>query len=73
MSLWDWLFAAWIYDSIFNDKDEKESRNDSHDYSSPYDQQNYYEDLDDDDYDRYDDLDDVDDYDDYDRYEDDDY
>ena len=37
MSLWKWLFAAWIYEEIFDDDSNDCSHNNTRDYDSSYD------------------------------------
>ena len=45
MSLWDWLLAAWIYEELFDDDSSGGSRNNTHDYDSSYDYDDYEEDF----------------------------
>ena len=45
MSLWDWLLAAWIYEELFDDDSDNTSLNNTHDYDSPYDYDDYGEDY----------------------------
>ena len=44
MSLWDWLLAAWIYDELFDDDPDNRSCDDTRDYDSSYDYDDYEED-----------------------------
>lgn len=41
MSLWDWLLAAWIYEELFDDGSDNNTR----DYDSSYDYDDYEEDY----------------------------
>ena len=43
MSLWDWLLAAWIYEEVFDDDLASTSHDNTHDYDSPYDYDDYEE------------------------------
>ena len=43
MSLWDWLLAAWIYEEFIDDDSNDSPRNDTHDYDSSYDCDDYEE------------------------------
>ena len=45
MSLWDWLLAAWIYEEIFDDDSNDRSCDDTRDYDSSYDYDDYEEDF----------------------------
>ena len=45
MSLWDWLLAAWIYEELFDDDSDNTSLNNTHDYDSSYDYDDYKEDY----------------------------
>ena len=46
MSLWDWLLAAWIYEELFDDDDSDNiSNNNTRDYDSSYDYDDYEEDY----------------------------
>ena len=45
MSLWDWLLAAWIYEELFDDDSDNTSLNNTHDYDSSYDYDDYGEDY----------------------------
>lgn len=45
MSLWDWLLAAWIYEELFDDDTDNTSLNNTHDYDSSYDYDDYEEDY----------------------------
>ena len=45
MSLWDWLLAAWIYEEVFDDDSDNTSLNDTRDYDSSYDYDDYEEDY----------------------------
>ena len=45
MSLWDWLLAAWIYEGLFDDDFDNTSCDNTHDYDSPYDYDDYEEDF----------------------------
>ena len=45
MSLWDWLLAAWIYEEIFDDDSNDCSHNNTRDYDSSYDYEDYEEDY----------------------------
>ena len=44
MALWDWLLAAWIYEELFDDDSNVRSGDDTRNYDSSYD----YDDFDDD-------------------------
>ena len=41
MSLWDWLLAAWIYEEVFDDDSDDNTR----DHDSSYDYDDYEEDY----------------------------
>ena len=45
MSLWDWLLAAWIYEEFFDDDTDNTSHNNTRDYDSSYDYDDYEEDY----------------------------
>ena len=45
MSLWDWLLAAWIYEELFDDDSNDCSHNNTRDYDSSYDYDDYEEDF----------------------------
>ncbi len=45
MSLWDWLLAAWIYEEVFDDDSDSTSLNNTRDYDSSYDYDDYEEDY----------------------------
>ena len=45
MSLWDWLFVAWIYEELFNDDSDNSSHGTSHDNDSSYDYDDCEEDY----------------------------
>ena len=46
MSLWDWLIAAWIYEEVFDDDSDNISHNNNtHDYDSSYEYDDYEEDF----------------------------
>ena len=45
MSLWDWLLAAWIYEEIFDDDSNDRSCDDTRDYDSSYDYDDYEDDF----------------------------
>ena len=45
MSLWKWLFAAWIYEEFFDDDSNDRSCDDTRDYDSSYDYDDYEEDF----------------------------
>ena len=45
MSLWDWLLAAWIYEELFDNDSDDRSCDDTHEYDSSYDYDDYEEDL----------------------------
>ena len=45
LSLWDWLLAAWIYEEIFDDDSNDRSCDDTRDYDSSYDYDDYEEDY----------------------------
>ena len=44
MSLWDWLLAAWIYEELFDDDSDNTLPNNTRDYDSSYDYDDYGED-----------------------------
>ena len=41
MSLWDWLLAAWIYEEFFDDDSSDRLRDNTSDYDSSYDYDDY--------------------------------
>jgi hypothetical protein len=41
LSLWDWLLAAWIYEEVFDDNSNDRSCDDTRDYDSSYDEEDY--------------------------------
>ena len=43
MSLWDWLLAAWIYEELFDDDSDNTSNDNTRDYDSSYDYDDYDE------------------------------
>ena len=45
MSLWDWLLAAWIYEELFDDDSDNTSHDNTRDYDSSYDYDDYEEDY----------------------------
>ena len=45
MSLWDWLLAAWIYEEIFDNDSNDRSCDNTRDYDSSYDYDDYEEDF----------------------------
>ena len=45
MSLWDWLLAAWIYEEIFDDDSDARLHDNTRDYDSSYDHDDYEEDY----------------------------
>ena len=45
MSLWDWLLAAWIYEVLFDDDSDNTSHDNTRDYDSSYDYDDYEEDY----------------------------
>ena len=45
MSLWDWLLAAWIYEELPDDDSSDSSHNNTRDYDSSYDYDDYEEDF----------------------------
>ena len=45
MSLWDWLLAAWIYEELFDDDLDSTSHDNTRDYDSSYDYDDYEEDF----------------------------
>ena len=45
MSLWDWLLAAWIYEELFDDGSDTPSHDNTRDYDSSYDYDDYEEDY----------------------------
>ena len=45
MSLWDWLLAAWIYEELFDDDSDNTSHDNTHDYDSSKDYDDYEEDY----------------------------
>ncbi|MBP3565447.1 MAG: hypothetical protein J6J77_07450 [Alistipes sp.] len=45
MSLWDWLLAVWIYEELFDDAPDNTSHDNSRDYDSSDDYDDYEEDY----------------------------
>ena len=45
MSLWDWLLAAWIYEEIFDNDLDNASHDNTRDYDSSYEYDDYEEDF----------------------------
>ena len=45
MSLWDWLLAAWIYEEIFDDDSGDRLRDNTCDYNSSCNYDDYEEDF----------------------------
>ena len=45
MSLWDWLLAAWIYEELFDNDLDNTSHDNTRDYDSSYDYDDYEEDY----------------------------
>ena len=45
MSLWDWLLAAWIYEKLLDDDLANSSHDNTRDYDSSYDYDDYAEDY----------------------------
>ena len=45
MSLWDWLLAAWIYEELFDDGSDTTSHDNTRDYDSSDDYDDYEEDY----------------------------
>ena len=45
MSLWDWLLAAWIYEKLFDNAPDNRSHDNTRDYDSSYDYDDYGEDY----------------------------
>ena len=45
MSLWDWLLAAWIYEELFDDDSDNSSQDNTRDYDSSYDCDEYEKDF----------------------------
>ena len=45
MSLWDWLLAAWICEELFDNDSDNTSKNNTRDYDSSYDHDDYKEDF----------------------------
>ena len=45
MSLWDWLLAAWIYEELFDDDSDNTSHDNTRDYDSSYNYDDYEEDY----------------------------
>ena len=43
LSLWDWLLAAWIYEELFDDGSDTTSHDNTRDYDSSYDYDDYEE------------------------------
>ena len=42
---WDWLLAAWIYEELFDDDSDNTSHDNTRDYDSSYDYDDYEEDF----------------------------
>lgn len=45
MSLWDWLLAAWIYEELSDNDSDNTLLNNTRDYDSSYDYDDYEEDF----------------------------
>ena len=45
MSLLDWLLAAWIYEEVLDDESDNTSHDNTRDYDSSYDYDDYEEDF----------------------------
>ena len=45
MSLWDWILAAWIYEELFDNDSDNTLLNNTSDYDSSYDYDDYEEDF----------------------------
>ena len=45
MSLWDWLLAAWIFEELFDDDSDDRSHDNTRDYDSSCDYDDYEEDF----------------------------
>lgn len=45
MSLWDWLLAAWFYEELFDNDPDNTSLNNTSNYDSSYDHDDYDEDF----------------------------
>ena len=45
MSLWDWLLAAWIYEELIDNDLDNTSLNNTRNYDSLYDYDDYEEDF----------------------------
>ena len=45
MLLWGWLLAVWIYEELFNDDSDNSSQDNTCDYDSSYDNDDYEEDF----------------------------
>lgn len=45
MSLWDWLLAAWIYEELFDNDSDNSWHDNTCDYDSSYDYDDYEEDF----------------------------
>ena len=45
MSLWDWLLATWIYEELFDNDLDGTSHDNTHDYDSSCDFDDYEEDF----------------------------
>ena len=43
MSLWDWMLAAWIYEELFDNDSDNTLLNNTSDYDSSYDYDDYEE------------------------------
>ena len=45
MSLWDWLLAAWVYEEVLDDESDNRSHDNTCDYDSSCDYNDYEEDY----------------------------
>lgn len=45
MSLWDWMLAAWIYEELFDNDSDNTLLNNTSDYDSSYNYDDYEEDF----------------------------
>ena len=45
MSLWDWLLAAWIYEEVLDDESDNTLHDNTCDYDSSYNYDDYEEDF----------------------------
>ena len=41
MSLWDWLLAAWIYEELLDDESDTATHDNTRNYDSSYDYDDY--------------------------------